>query len=212
MAVGKQFNVGIIGGNFDPIHNGHLMIANEASEQCEFAQVLFCPYRNSPREEDREVTGSQTRMMMIELAVKDIPKFQISLVELDREGPSYTVDTLEELSENNPNWNLHFVIGSDNLKEFHTWKEPGRILELARLFVARRDENPTKVPREVKELIQEKGSDRIVFQSEEGPQFRVSSTMIRQRRREHKSIEFLVPNEVQDYIKSNDLYEKRRKL
>lgn len=212
MPVGKQFKVGIIGGNFDPIHYGHLLIANEASEQCELAQVLFCPYRNSPREDDHEIAGAQTRMMMIELAVKEIPKFQISLVELEREGPSYTVDTLEELHEKNPNWDIHFIIGSDNLKEFHKWKEPGRILEIARLFVARRDKNPTKVPRPVKDLIQEKGSDRIVFQDEGTPQFHVSSTMIRERRREHGSIDFLVPDEVKEYIRSNDLYEKRRKL
>jgi nicotinate-nucleotide adenylyltransferase len=212
MPIGKQFNVGVIGGNFDPIHMGHLLIANEASNQCDFAQVLFCPYRNSPREEDREITGSQTRMMMIELAIKDIPKFQISLVELDREGPSYTVDTLQELNEKNPKWNLHFIIGSDNLKEFHTWKDPGQILEEAKLFVARRDENPTKVPPDVKELIQEKGSDRIIFQDEDTPRFHISSTMIRERRRNHGSIDFLVPDEVQDYIRSNDLYEKRKKL
>jgi len=212
MPVKKQFNVGVIGGNFDPIHNGHLLIAQEARHHLDLARVLFCPYRQSPRDEDREVTDAQTRMLMVELALKDISQFQVDLVDMNRDGPSYTVDTVRELNEKNPKWDLHFIIGSDNLKEFHRWKDPAGILEAARLFVARRDANPKKVPREVKELIEEKGPDRITFQKEDSPRFHISSTMIRNRRREGQDIDFLVPDEVQDYIRNHSLYEKRKKL
>ncbi len=212
MPVKKQFNVGVIGGNFDPIHNGHLLVAHEARVQCELARVLFCPYRNSPRQEDREITDAESRMLMVELALKETPHFQVNLIDMNREGPSYTVDTVQELNEKNPSWNLHFIIGSDNLKEFHNWKAPGEILDASRLYVARRDPNPKRVPKEVKQLIAKKGKDRIIFQSEDSARFHVSSTMIRNRRREQKSIDFLVPSEVQDYIRDHDLYEKRKKL
>ncbi len=212
MPIGKTFNVGVLGGNFDPAHWGHLLIAQEARLQCDLERVLLIPYRTSPREEDRDVTSPQERLLMVELAIKEVPYLQVNTMELNREGPSYTVETLRELKDRHDDWNLHFIIGSDNLKEFHTWKKPDEILDLAKLFVARRDENPKKVPSGTKEIIREKGMERLVFQEEDSPQFYVSSSLIRRRFKENKPIKFLMPDEVAEYVEENDLYRERQSL
>lgn len=212
MDIGKDPKVGILGGSFNPIHYGHLLLGHEARVDCDLGRIMFMPYRNDPREPEEEITSVQERMLMVELGLKGNPYFQISMTEMSRDGPSYTVDTLELVAEKNPRWDLHFLIGSDNLKEFHTWKKPGEILELARLYVAKRDENPKKIPVEVKEIIEEKGTDRILFQSEDAAQTNISSTMIRKRARDQKSIEYLVPDEVDDYIQENEIYRESRKF
>ncbi len=195
-------SVGIFGGTFDPIHHGHLAIAEEAREALGLEVVRFVPAAVSPFKPDRAVTDAAHRLAMVEAAIAGNPAFEASRVELDRPGPSYTVETLEAgaAAGDTDAW---LIVSSEALAGFPRWREPDRILELARLAV---------VPRGGFEPLGEAwvGSqfpgreDRFAFLP--GPLLPISGSVVRRRAAAGRSVRYLVPEAVAAYIARNRLY------
>jgi len=185
---------GFIGGTFDPPHLGHLMLAQEALEQYSLEKVFFIPSRNPPHKNNRFVTDFSHRLHMLELAVEDNQRFQVA--DLDSRGfPSYTVDMLERVSS--VDFKPCFIIGMDSLQEIHTWKQPMRVLELADVVVGTR---PGTDLSSVNPDIMKKVT-LFAF-----PGIWISSSDLRKRVLEGRSISYLVPESVESYIRSGGLY------
>ena len=195
-------SVGIFGGTFDPIHHGHLAIAEEAREALGLEVVRFVPAAVSPFKPDRAVTDAGHRLAMVEAAIAGNPAFEASRVELDRPGPSYTVETLEAgaAAGDTDAW---LIVSSEALAGFPRWREPDRILELARMAV---------VPRGGFEPLGEAwvGSQfpgregRFAFLP--GPLLPISGSVVRRRAAVGRSVRYLVPEAVAAYIARNRLY------
>jgi nicotinate-nucleotide adenylyltransferase len=193
---------GVLGGTFDPIHIGHLRLAEEALEQLRLNRVLFIPSGQPPHKSQEPVTRSRDRMEMAQRATAPNPGFEVSAMEISRLGNSYTVDTLTELRERyGSKVELYFIIGVDAVLEMHTWKDPERVLELCELVVAARPgfdmERLDRVPvsglaRRAHALL--------------SPLMDISSTDIRARVRAGRSIRYLTPDPVIGYIQQAGLY------
>ena len=130
--------LGIYGGSFDPIHYGHLLLAESCREQCRLDQIWFTPAAIPPHKLERQLTSGQHRLEMLKLATSGNEAFRVNDQEIQRGGVSYTVDTLADLQAKDPNRELFFLMGADSLADLHTWKEPKRICELAIPVVVRR--------------------------------------------------------------------------
>ena len=133
---------GVLGGTFDPVHRGHLALATAAREELALDEVLFVPAGQPWRKAGRIVAPAQHRLAMLRLALDEEPAFRVETLELERPGPSYTADTLEAVAEARPGDELFFIVGEDALADLPNWVRPERILELATLAVARRDDVP----------------------------------------------------------------------
>lgn len=196
-------NLGIFGGTFDPPHYGHVRIAETAQQALGLAQVVFIPAKQPPHKLDDPISPLEHRVAMLELTLVPRSSFMISMMEAMREGPSYTVDTLRELRrELGYEDEIYFIMGMDSLVNFPTWHEPQVIVKLCKLAVLERpgiepglDELEQKVPglKDSVVLIPTKEID-------------ISSSDIRTRVRERKSIHDLVPPLVADYIREHGLY------
>jgi nicotinate-nucleotide adenylyltransferase len=182
--------VGVFGGTFDPVHVGHLAIANAALESVPLDRVLFVPARRAPLKERGPVADEEDRLRMLELAVAGEPRFSVSRVELDRAGPSYTVDTLEELGGGG---DLFLILGSDAMANLPRWKDADRIAELATLTVAERPGAPERV-----------GDAPIV--RFDAPRLDISSRELRARAARGLSLRYLVPEPVWRHIEARGLY------
>jgi nicotinate-nucleotide adenylyltransferase len=182
--------VGVFGGTFDPVHVGHLAIANAALESVPLDRVLFVPARRAPLKERGPVADEEDRLRMLELAVAGEPRFSVSRVELDRAGPSYTVDTLEELAGGG---DLFLILGSDAMANLPRWKDADRIAELATLTVAERPGAPERV-----------GDAPIV--RFDAPRLDISSRELRARAARGLSLRYLVPEPVWRHIEARGLY------
>ncbi|HEY8861866.1 MAG TPA: nicotinate-nucleotide adenylyltransferase [Candidatus Limnocylindria bacterium] len=182
--------VGVFGGTFDPVHVGHLAIANAALESVPLDRVLFVLARRSPLKERDPVAGEADRLRMLELAVAGEPRFVVSRVELDRDGPSYTVDTLERLS--GPD-DLFLILGGDAVADFPRWKDPERIAKLATLVVAERPGAPDRVG----------DAPTIVF---DAPRLDISSRELRARAARGLSLRYLVPEPAWKHLEARRLY------
>lgn len=195
--------VGILGGTFDPVHRGHLLLARAALEELRLGKVLFVPAGRPWRKADRDVTSPKYRLSMLQLALEGEGAFEIATLELEREGPSYSVDTLEALKREEPQDELFFILGEDALVDLPNWARPGRILELAALVVARR----AGVGRSA---VEEAGRrlpgllDRAVWLKM--PLVEISASDIRDRVRSGLPIGDLVPQSVEKYIREHGLY------
>ena len=191
--------IGIFGGAFNPVHYGHLLLAEQCYEQCELDSIWFIPTNISPHKNTTRVS-STIRISMLESATADIPHFHISRIELDRTGVSWTVDTLRQIREMNPHGQLFLLIGADSLRDFPTWREPALIAELATIVAVNRGSDgsadfPTP---------QLPVSHHIRHITIPGISF--SSTDIRNRVRSGQSIRFLVPQKVEEFIHQEKLY------
>lgn len=134
-----MMRIGVLGGTFDPPHNGHLAAAEDVAWQLKLDTVLFVPNRKPPHKQDQHVSDAQDRTAMVQLAIADNTRFHLSTVELDREGLSYTIDTLRELRGQLPAaTELYFLVGCDAIEQLHTWREPDAILEEFGLVVMKR--------------------------------------------------------------------------
>jgi nicotinate-nucleotide adenylyltransferase len=195
--------LGVLGGTFDPIHNGHLAIAGEALNKLSLDKVLFVPARQQPLKDRDDVASVENRTKMISLAIKDFPQFALSTVETDSRGPNYTVDTLGKLQQQYSDAELYFILGWDSLEELPRWKRPDEIIRLCRIVALTR--NTVAVP-QLKELegVIPGLSQRLVL-LDMAP-VNISSTDIRSRLRAGLSIEGMVPPEVKEYIISHQLY------
>ncbi|NUN71207.1 MAG: nicotinate (nicotinamide) nucleotide adenylyltransferase [Bacteroidetes bacterium] len=189
--------IGIFGGSFDPPHYGHLIVADHVADALALDKVLFIPSFIAPHKQQSGPAPAEHRLNMTRLAVFGAPHFDCLDIEVMRTEVSYTVHTLEELSKRMPGDSLTLIIGMDNYRTFHQWKEPARILQMATLAVMDRP----GYPRQVNEVI---GTDRSVFV--DVPAIGISSSAIRSRVREGHSIRFLVPDAVREYIGTHALY------
>ena len=182
--------VGVFGGTFDPVHLGHLAIAHAALESVPLDRVLFVLARRSPLKERGPVAPEADRLRMIELAVAGEPRFAVSRIELDREGPSYTVETLERLAGDD---DLFLILGSDAIADFPRWKDPDRIAKLATLVVADRPGAPARL-----------GDAPIV--TFDAPRLDISSRELRARAARGRSLRYLVPEPAWKHIEARGLY------
>lgn len=195
--------IGILGGSFDPIHNGHLVIAQEVCVRLRLDQVLFVPARVSPLKMGQQPTSAHHRCQMIQLAIQDNPRFRLSRIDLDRPAPSFTVDTLALLQEEwGPHTQLFFIMGEDALLTLTHWRQPERIIRQAHLVIVKRpgytidmDELEAKLPGLV---------DATTFL--DTPELSVSSTDLRQRMQRGWPIRYQVPDTVLAYINQHKLY------
>ena len=200
--------IGILGGTFDPIHIGHLFIAEEARLRLDFEEVLFIPTGQPWMKGERSLSNANDRFNMVRLAIECNPFFRASSLEIDRSGPTYTVDTLRELHRQiGPGVDLNFIIGMDSLRWFMQWKEPAEVLELCKLAVVSR---PGCEEYDFQQLdsVTPGGSDRVL--QVPAPLLDVSGTRIRDRVAKGKSIRYQVPNEVERYIWTHGLYRGKR--
>ncbi|MDO8616632.1 MAG: nicotinate-nucleotide adenylyltransferase [Dehalococcoidia bacterium] len=199
-----QERLGVLGGTFDPVHLGHLILAETAREQAALGRVLFVPAGRPWRKAGRQIAPAEHRLQMLRLATADNPAFAVSTIELYRQGPSYTAETLAALKAEHPEAALFFILGEDALADLPNWREPERIRELATLLVARRART---------ERSPESGGgappgtdERLTWL--EMPLIEISATDIRQRARRGGSARYLVPDAVEAYIRETGLYVK----
>jgi nicotinate-nucleotide adenylyltransferase len=204
--MGTRFKrVGIMGGTFDPIHYGHLVTAEGVRATFDLDFVIFVPSGNPPHKKDYEVTDNRHRYLMTVLATVTNPYFEVSRIEIDREGYSYTIDTLESLRELfDSDTELYFITGADALLEILTWKKVDKLLGVCRFVAATRPGyEPTELKQKILTLKQAYGHE---IYSVEVPAMAISSTDIRNRVRAKKPIKYLVPESVEYYIIKNRLY------
>lgn len=196
--------LGIFGGTFDPVHYGHLLLAEQCREQCRLDEVWFIPVGIPPHKPKPGIAAAKVRAEMLELAVAGHESFRVDRREIERSEPCYTVDTLRELQADDPSRELYFVMGADSLSDFPTWREPGPILDLARLAVVNRGTgaNPDLGP--LRKIFGNSASDRIEFVAIPG--IEISASDIRRRVREGRSIRFMTPRAVECYIETHRLY------
>ncbi len=189
--------IGLFGGSFDPIHVAHLIIAERVREALQLHRVVFVPSAIPPHKVEQPRAAAADRYRMVELAIKDNPFFQVSDIELRREGVSYTIDTLREWQTLMPiaREDLFLIIGADNLKDLHSWRQPQEIVRLCRLAVVRRPDIQLTIP--------DFAVDTVVVDC---PLLEISSTRLRQMVRSGQSIRYLVMREVEDYISTYNLY------
>ena len=194
--------VGIYGGVFNPPHLGHLVAAQEAHARLELDVVVWIPVGEAPHRQIESDPGAEARLEMVELAISGDERFRASRVELDREGPSYTIDTLRELHEQGPDDERFLILGGDQAAALPRWREPEEILGLATVVVfARGTSTRNAIGIQLSRL---RGAQRLVFL--EMPRIDVSSTMVRRRAAEGKPIRYLVPDKVANYIGAQSLY------
>jgi len=200
--------IGIIGGTFDPIHVGHLMIAESALDTYELDGVAFMPTGVSPHKGNIMDSTLNQRVEMVELAIKDNPKFYLSREEIDSDDEvCYTYKTLTRLNEKNPDTEFYFIMGGDSLNDFYTWRNPEIISKQAVLLVAVRDNMDGELFEEsMKECIEHFQCDMRPLKS---PSVSISSSNIRKRVANGESIRYIVPDSVWKYIQENELYLKR---
>lgn len=194
--------IGVFGGTFDPVHLGHLIIAEELRYQLQLDCVLFLPARQPPHKTDRAITTEAHRVTMLELALAGNPFFTVSTVDLDRPGPSFTADSLEILHRNVPESTLYFLMGEDSLRDLPTWHDPSRIARQAYLGVALRPD----VRLDVEAVVRQVPEARERIEMVSVPLIGISSQSIRQRVREGLPIRYQVPLEVERYIDRQRLY------
>ncbi len=193
--------IGILGGTFNPIHNGHLLIAKHALIELELDSVLVMP-NHHPQYRSIEGVSDEDRINMIKLAIKDEEGFIYSDVEILREGATYTVDTLRQLKELSPDDEFYFIMGADSLMYFDKWRSPDEIVRLSNILVAVRGEDDIdKCLKKIKELGY---GNRITMLK--SPNTVISSSNIRERVRDGLDIGELVPDSVEDYIIKHGLY------
>jgi nicotinate-nucleotide adenylyltransferase len=194
--------IGIFGGTFNPPHLGHLVCGQEAYLQLGLARVMLIPARIPPHKPVDEEPGVEHRLEMCRLAVAGDERFVVSDIEAGRSGPSYTVDTLEELHSREPDSELFLIVGGDVAVGFPSWREPERVLSLATLAVA---ERPGTGRQAVEQALSEvRGGERTRFF--DMPEIGISSTLLRDRARTGEPTRYLVPDAVRSYIDQNTLY------
>jgi nicotinate-nucleotide adenylyltransferase len=199
--------VGIFGGTFDPIHCGHLVLAEQCREQCELDEIWFVPAALPPHKLTASITSPKTRCEMIEFAIAGNPAFRLNTIELDRTGPSFTVTTLEQLRLQDASNELFLLIGADSLKDLPHWREPSRILELATVVAVNRGDRPLPDRKELRDVVGPAVDQRIITVTMPG--FDISSTDIRGRVHARRSIRYLVPRAVEMYIQDQGLFRTR---
>lgn len=202
---GSRRRIGIMGGTFDPIHMGHLILGEKAYEQLKLDKILFMPSGNPPHKKDRTGRASdEERVEMVRRAISGNPHFELSLIEMNERGYTYTYHTLEALKEKNPDTDYFFIIGADSLYNFETWMEPARICQACTLVVATRNHTPImELNREMTRL-----SDKYhgIFLRLDTMNIDVSSEILRDWIRKKQSVRYYMQDSVIAYIEERQIY------
>jgi nicotinate-nucleotide adenylyltransferase len=197
-------NIGIMGGTFDPVHNGHLAVAREAQAGLDLSCVIFIPAGRPWLKSDRPVTAAEDRFEMVRLAIAPYPGFRISSIEIDRAGPSYTIDTIAEVrAEHETGDEFYFILGWDSLVQLPKWREAARLVGLCRLVAVPRPGYSLPEMSDLEAKIPGI-SERVILLDK--PCIEISATEIRERVARGLSISHLVPGDVERYIKERGLY------
>ena len=199
--------LGIFGGTFDPVHFGHLALAEECLAAANLDELWLVPAASPPHKGGKKLSRFDQRKEMLELAIAGNEKFKVEPMEADRPGPSFTIDTLEEIHKRKPDDELFLIIGGDSALEFSTWKDPAKIASLATIIVRIR---PGFIMPTEQEFISQLGKElgvhpKVVFVS--GPPYLdVSSSLLKERVSNNKSVRYLLPRAVEIYIQQKKLY------
>jgi nicotinate-nucleotide adenylyltransferase len=196
--------IGVLGGTFDPIHLAHLAVAGAVKAELDLAEVVFMPAGQPWLKANNYISAAEHRVQMVRLAIAGKSYFRLSTMEIDRPGPSYTVDTMAELrGQIGTEDELYFILGWDNLAELPRWREPARLIQLCYLVAVPRPGYPipelTKLGKDIPGL-----SKRVIVMDK--PQLDISATEIRERLSRGKPINDLVPKVVAEYIRRHGLY------
>ena len=198
--------LGVFGGTFDPVHYGHLLLAECCREQCRLDAVWFLPAAVPPHKRSRQLAPAAARIEMLELAIAGRPAFSLSRHEVDRGGINYTAETLAHFHRQDPESELFFLLGADMLNDLPGWREPGRICQLATVVVVRRSGAEPVDFDCLSQVASAEIIDRIRCHQVEMPEIGISSTEIRRRVGSGLSIRFLAPRAVEKYIQTHGLY------
>ena len=185
--------IGLLGGSFDPIHHGHLIVAVALLEQLDLEQLRFIPAREQPFKQGTHVATAKQRARMVALAIAGEPRFALETLELERPGPSYSVDTLRALREREPGREFTLLIGSDAARDLEKWREAGELARLARIVAFGRSGEPV-IP------------SRLISATVTVPEVDISATDLRMRLKAGRTIRYRVPEPVAEYISQNRLY------
>jgi len=197
-------DIGLLGGTFDPVHKGHIAVAEEVRARLGLAEVIFMPAARTPFKEEDCISSVEHRVRMVRLAIAGYPYFKLSTIEMNRSGPSYTIDTIVELRDLvGEDCEIFFIMGCDSLASFPRWKEPERLIQACRLVAVPRPD--CAVPDLATLEADLPGiSERVTVLDE--PNVDISATEIRERVARGLSISHLVPEPVDEYIKKHELY------
>ena len=196
--------IAVMGGTFDPIHNGHLIVAEYVRTSLKLDKVIFIPSGVHPFKNNKNITEGKKRLDILSLAIKSNEYFDISTMEINREGITYTIDSIKELKEIYKEDEVYFIIGSDIIFEIEKWKDFEELIELCKfILLYRPGKNEDKIENRIEELKKLYG---LEFVRVEAPLIEISSTEIRERVKEDLSIKYLVPEIVEDYIYKHKLY------
>jgi len=201
-----SMHIGVIGGSFDPLHFGHLIIAQDALERLGLSEVVFVPAANPPHKLHLRQTDAGHRLEMARRAVAGDRRFSVSNLELQRGGISYTVDTVRSLKLARPDADWVLIVGSDTLVDLHNWYKIDELLDLCEVasFLRPGEADPEEIAAKV--LVAERHRQRLLGNIIEAHLVEISSTEIRQRVADGRSIRYLVPPEVEEYIIEHSLY------
>ena len=199
----RPLRLGLFGGTFDPIHNGHLYIADGVRDRLNLTKILFMPAGQPWLKKGRRITTAAHRLQMVHLAITGKPYFEVSSIEIERPGATYTVDTLIELFQERGDFTVYVILGFDALRDFSRWKDPARLLELGYLVAVPR---PGYVLPDIKRMYISlpRLEERLLIM--DFPEVDISASVVRQRIASHQPFEDLVPPRVAEYIKRNQLY------
>jgi nicotinate-nucleotide adenylyltransferase len=196
-----SMRIGVMGGTFDPIHYGHLVTAEAALAEFQLDEVVFVPTGQPWMKADRDVAAPEDRYLMTVIATSSNPRFSVSRIEIERDGPTYTVETLQELRHQRPDGiELFFITGADAILEIFQWKDPDEVLNLAHFIGA------TRPGYDVARFEREAPTSHPNISVMTVPALAISSSDIRRRVREGRPIRYLVPEGVQTYIEKSQLY------
>ena len=202
--------LGIFGGTFDPIHNGHLIVAEHVRKELDLARVLFIPAGRPWFKAEQDLTDAKHRLEMVRLAITDNPNFEVSEMEILRDGPTYTIDTLVALREEmGGSVDFYLILGVDALNELHRWRRPCEVLDMATVVGVARA-GAVSADRAALESIREGASDEVVLLG--GPLVDISAADVRRRMAEGLSVKGLIPQAVEDYTKRHSLYEEKERV
>jgi nicotinate-nucleotide adenylyltransferase len=198
--------IGILGGSFDPVHYGHLLLAETCRETCRLDEIRFVPAAIPPHKQDRQRAPARQRIEMLRRAIAGHRPFSVSTVEVDRGGVSYTVDTLRALRRSHPQAELFLLLGADAIQDLPTWWEPAEICRLATVVAVARPPGP---PPDLRVLAAVAGAERLeLFRRYQVrmPLIELSSSDIRRRVQTGRSVRFRTPRAVEDFIRQQGLY------
>ncbi|MEX2426124.1 MAG: nicotinate-nucleotide adenylyltransferase [Thermomicrobiaceae bacterium] len=194
--------LGIFGGTFDPVHHGHLIIADELRFRLKLDRVLFLPAGRPPHKTDRDITADHHRLRMLQTAIDADPFFEISHIDMENDEPSYTAESMLEHQRRFPDCDITFLMGQDSFRDLPYWHEPGQLARLVKLGVAMRPGVVVDVENIMQRVPEALGQVEFV----DVPLIQIASSEVRRRVRENEPIRYHVPASIEKYIRDHELY------